>query len=84
MVALAQAVSAPRVAQIGLPDVVFAEPGLPPEVRAGLESRGHEVADAPAIGVVSVLHCPGGTLDQNISCQIVADGRGFGMALRAQ
>lgn len=81
---LAQAVAAPRVAQIGLPDVVFAEPGLSPEVRSGLESRGHEVAEAPVVGVVSVLHCPGGILDQSNSCQIVADGRGFGMALRAQ
>jgi gamma-glutamyltranspeptidase / glutathione hydrolase len=41
--AIAEAVSAPRIHHQWLPDEVFVEPGMPAEIRQELEARGHSI-----------------------------------------
>jgi gamma-glutamyltranspeptidase / glutathione hydrolase len=57
---IAQAVSAPRVHEQWLPDVVFAEAGLPAEAVRQLEARGHVVKQGGTWGSAnSILIAPG-------------------------
>ncbi len=81
---LLEAVDAPRLTHVGSPDITWVEPGVTQEVRDGLRARGHNVQEAPQIGVISALHCPGGILDNDSTCEVATDRRGFGFAARAQ
>ena len=58
---IAAAVSAPRLHQQWLPDEVFVEPGLPPDVVHGLEARGDKVTEqAPWGSANSIMVTPDG------------------------
>jgi len=78
------AVAAPRVTHVGAPDVTWVEPDLSSEVQAALAARGHQVEPAREIGRVIALFCPDGILDDVENCEVVADKRGNGLALRVQ
>jgi gamma-glutamyltranspeptidase/glutathione hydrolase len=77
---LREAIDAPRLHHGGLPDKVFAEPDLPAEMRAGLDSRGHDLATVREIGRVNAIHCPGGAPRSSETCGFETDRRGFGLA----
>jgi gamma-glutamyltranspeptidase len=81
---LSVAVAAPRVTHVGAPDVTWVEPDLSSEVQAALAARGHQVEPAREIGRVIALFCPDGILDDVENCEVVADKRGNGLALRVQ
>jgi gamma-glutamyltranspeptidase/glutathione hydrolase len=58
---IASAVSAPRIHNQWIPDQVFAEPGVSPDVIAALEARGDKmVATRPFTSVNSILMTPQG------------------------
>ncbi|MGB7035658.1 MAG: gamma-glutamyltransferase [Xanthobacteraceae bacterium] len=72
---LADAVAAPRVHNQWLPDQVFAEPGVPPDVIAALQARGDKVVpQRPFTSAESIMVTPEGFVG-------VADPRtGVGLA----
>ena len=74
----------PRVLHVGAPDVTWYEPKVTGETLSELERRGHELREAPNIGEVVALFCPGGILNEDDSCQVAVDPRGFGLAGRVQ
>jgi gamma-glutamyltranspeptidase/glutathione hydrolase len=78
------AIEDPRVLHVGAPDVTWYEPKVTGETLSELERRGHELREAPNIGEVVALYCPGGILDKDDSCQVAVDPRGFGLAGRVQ
>src|SRR5476651_1071210 len=60
---IAEAVAAPRVHQQWLPEPVFVEMGLPPEVTSGLTALGHHlVVGPPFTSANSILVTPNGTV----------------------
>ncbi len=79
---LRQTLSEARIAHNGYPDVVWAERNLPAEQRRGLESRGHKVEVAPAIGEVHAIYCPEALRAPQL-CEVAVDPRSFALPLRA-
>lgn len=77
---LREALDAPRIHHGGVPDIVLTEPDIAAEKRAGLDQRGHQVAQIPEIGRVNALHCPGGVPRSPETCTFESDRRGFGLA----
>jgi gamma-glutamyltranspeptidase/glutathione hydrolase len=75
-----EAVAAPRVHHGGDPDVTYYEPGLSAEALAYLSQSGHRTAATPVLGTVNVLYCPNGLPTKPVTCQMVADPRGLGLA----
>ena len=58
---MASAVSAPRVHNQWLPDQVYAEPGISPDVIAALEQRGDKVVPTPPFtSAASIVVTPQG------------------------
>ena len=58
---IASAESAPRIHNQWMPDQVFAEPGVPPEVIEGLEKRGDKVVPTPPFtAAASIVATPEG------------------------
>jgi gamma-glutamyltranspeptidase / glutathione hydrolase len=58
---MASAVSAPRIHNQWMPDQVYAEPGVPPDVVAVLQARGDKVvATRPFTSANSIMVTPGG------------------------
>jgi gamma-glutamyltranspeptidase / glutathione hydrolase len=69
---LASAVSAPRFHNQWLPDQVFVEPGISPDVIAGLQARGDKVVPTPPFtSAASIMLTPDGAVG-------VADPRSHG------
>lgn len=76
---LATSLKMPRALHPGLPDKVFAEPGV-----AGLlRNRGDTVEELQSLGQVDAILCPEGLRERSKSCQVGTDPRGFGLALSA-
>jgi len=80
---LAEAVAAKRVFGSGDPDAVFVERDLSPSVSEELRRKGHRLAETPSLGRVNVISCPGGIPDENKTCSVGTDLRGFGLAVSA-
>jgi gamma-glutamyltranspeptidase/glutathione hydrolase len=58
---IASAVSAPRIHNQWLPDQVFAEPGVPPDIIAALQARGDKVVPTrPFTSATSIVVTPQG------------------------
>jgi gamma-glutamyltranspeptidase/glutathione hydrolase len=76
---LATSLKMPRALHPGLPDKVFAEPG----VAGVLRNRGETVEELQSLGQVDAIVCPEGLREQSKSCQVGTDPRGFGLALSA-
>jgi gamma-glutamyltranspeptidase/glutathione hydrolase len=70
-----------RVHHGGAPDTTYYEPGIPPEVIAGLTRRGHRVAATPTLGIVNAASCPEGMPREPDGCEVVSDRRGSGLAI---
>lgn len=81
---LEAAIAAPRVVNVGAPDVTYHEPSLDPAVLAGLRQRGHDLRAESGVGRVNALLCPGGLRNETDSCQAASDRRGHGLAVRVQ
>lgn len=75
---LEEAVAAPRVHHSGNPDVTFVEEGKIDG--AALTQRGHQVKAVPMPSRVNALQCATGRPNFG-KCEVVADPRGFGMAV---
>ncbi len=75
---------AARLHHSGQPDEVFYESGLSREIISGLQSRGHSLQEAVALGRVNALYCPTGVLDGAGGCRVVSDPRGAGLATVVQ
>ena len=52
-------IKAPRLHHQGQPDQLFYEAGLPDSVIGDLRGRGHSLQEAPILGLVNALSCPG-------------------------
>jgi gamma-glutamyltranspeptidase len=81
---LEAAVAAPRVVNVGMPDVTYYEPSLDPAALAALRQRGHSLVAEPGVGRANALSCPDGLRVDPDSCQVASDRRGFGLAVRVQ
>ncbi len=81
---LEAAVAAPRVINVGVPDITYYEPSLDSATLAALRQRGHNLAAESGVGRATALLCPGGLRNEPDSCQVARDKRGFGLAVRVQ
>ena len=77
---LRAALAAPRVHVGGSDGRVAVESAVGAAARRALEARGHRLMDAPALGRVNAIHCPGGLPRNPGTCRIESDRRGFGTA----
>ena len=81
---LSQAVAAPRLHHVGVPDMVVHEPHEETPRLDGLARRGYTVAEVPELGRVNAAYCPDGFKRAARSCAFITDRRGFGLASVAQ
>lgn len=81
---LKTAMASPRVIHVGAPDVTWYESALSQDIQETLAARGHHLQEAPNIGEVVALICPKGILDDDESCEVAVDPRGFGLADRVE
>ena len=81
---LSQAVAAPRLHHVGVPDMVVHEPDADTARLDGLARRGYTVAEVPELGRVNAAYCPDGFKRAARSCAFIADRRGSGLASVAQ
>lgn len=78
------AVAAPRVVNVGAPDVTYYEPSLDSGIVSALRQRGHSLQAEPGVGLANALFCPGGLRLEPESCQVASDRRGHGLAVVVQ
>ena len=76
------AVTQPRAYNIGSPDIMIAEPGLPKPVQDFLVKVGYPLRLQEGLGRVNGFRCPEG-LPRKPSCQFVTEPRGHGLAVSA-
>ncbi|MGD1878929.1 MAG: gamma-glutamyltransferase [Kiloniellaceae bacterium] len=81
---LEAAVAAPRVVNVGTPDITYYEPSLDPAVLNGLRQGGHDLRAESGVGRANALLCPGGLRYDADSCQGETDKRGHGLAVVVQ
>jgi len=81
---LQAAVAAPRVVNVGSPDVTYHEPTLDPAVLAALRERGHQLRAESGVGQANALFCPEGLRGAPGGCLVETDKRGHGLAVVAQ
>ena len=82
---LEEAMTAKRIHHGGSPDIVFFEHGLSEAAQQALLSRGHRIAQTPALGRVNAVYCFGGLPGHEGSCATKADlpPRGYGLSISA-
>lgn len=83
-VGLEAAVAAPRVVNVGVPDVTYYEPSLDPAIVASLRQRGHVLQPESGVGRANAVMCPKGLRFDPGGCAAASDKRGFGLAIRVQ
>src|SRR5690606_2684878 len=81
---LAAAVAAPRVVNVGVPDVTYAEPSLPADIQSTLRQYGHELRAESVVGRANALACPGGLRFEPGGCDVAVDPRGHGLGVIVQ
>jgi gamma-glutamyltranspeptidase/glutathione hydrolase len=81
---LEAAVAAPRVVNVGVPDISYYEPSLDPGIVAALRQRGHSLQPETGVGRANALFCPGGLRFEPEGCQAATDRRGHGLSVRVQ
>ena len=81
---LDEAVAAPRFHHGGVPDVTFYEEGVPAALLDNLEARGHLLREAPKLGQVNALYCPGSFRRDHEDCRFANDPRGWGLGFLVQ
>ncbi len=74
-----------RIHHGGTPDIVFFEHGLDEAAQQTLSSRGHRIAQTPALGRVNAVFCASGLPGNEESCETKADlpPRGYGLSISA-
>lgn len=77
---LRAALAAPRVHAGGASGDLSVESAVGAAARQSLEARGQRLVEAPALGRVNAIHCPGGLPRNPETCRIESDRRGFGTA----
>ena len=80
-VALDDAIRAPRLVNLGNPNLVVPEPDLPDSVVADLQRRGHHLSAPFGLGRVDAIYCSDGLRSRPDTCAAVTDRRGYGMAV---
>ena len=81
---LAAAVAAPRVVNVGVPDVTYVEPSLPADIQSTLRQYGHELRAESVVGRANALACPGGLRFEPGGCDVAVDPRGHGLGVIVQ
>lgn len=81
---LAAAVAAPRVVNVGMPDITYVEPSLPADIQSALRQYGHELRAESGVGRANALSCPGGLRFDPGGCNVAADPRGHGLGVIVQ
>ncbi len=76
---LPQAVAAPRLHHVGVPDMVVHEPHEIAARLDGLLSRGYTVGEVPELGRVNAVYCHDGFKGTARSCVFSTDRRGTGL-----
>lgn len=79
---LGQAMAAPRMLAVDVPDTVLVEQSGGDDMAATLKSMGHPVSRVPWQGQAAAAYCPNGLSDrtENPVCSLVSDPRGAGLA----
>ena len=78
---LKDAVAAPRILPLNIPDVTLVEEGGTP-LAAALEDRDHRTQAVEWLGQTTAIHCPNGIPSDSEElriCQVANDPRGFGL-----
>ncbi len=80
---LETSMTAKRIHHGGMPDIVFFEHGLDEASQQALGSRGHRIAQTPALGRVNAVFCSKGLPGGEQTCGIKADvpPRGYGLSI---
>ena len=81
---LAAAVAAPRVVNVGTPDITYHEPSLDAAVVSALRERGHDLRAESEVGRANALFCPEGLRAAPGGCLVETDKRGHGLAVVVQ
>lgn len=81
---LAAAVAAPRVVNVGVPDVTYVEPSLPDDIQSALRQYGHDLRAESEVGRANALSCPGGLRFDPGGCNVATDPRGHGLGVIVQ
>lgn len=81
---LAAALAAPRVVNVGAPDITYAEPSLPDDIQSALRQYGHELRAESEVGRAHALVCPGGLRIARSECDVASDPRGYGLGVIVQ
>ncbi len=76
---LSEAINAPRVVGLPVPDVAAYERGVTAGMLDALRSAGHRLVEAENFAIVNGILCFGGATLDPTSCGFVPDGRSFGL-----
>lgn len=76
-----EALGAPRAYDTGDPLGAVAEPGLPEDVKSGLQGMGYTFVTRAGLGRLGGFFCPGGIPRKEQTCQFSTDPRGHGLAV---
>ncbi len=60
------------------------EQGISAKIRNSLKTKQLEITEVPRVGLVNVMSCPGGIVDNPTNCEVKTDPRGFGHAINAE
>jgi gamma-glutamyltranspeptidase/glutathione hydrolase len=81
---LEAAVAAPRVINVGVPDITYYEPSLPADVVNELRQQGHDLRAESGVGRANAIRCPLGLRIDATACQVATDKRGYGLGVVVQ
>jgi gamma-glutamyltranspeptidase / glutathione hydrolase len=81
---LAAAVAAPRIVNVGVPDITYYEPSFDAGVLNTLRDYGHDLRAESGVGRANALSCPRGLRTDPGRCEVATDRRGFGLGVVVQ
>ena len=82
ILSLENSIHAKRIHNSGNPDTVYFERGYDKKAIDELIKKGHQVAEAEALGRVNAVGCTEGLIYDSKSCEARTDPRGFGLAVK--
>ena len=81
---LEAAVAAPRLVNVGVPDVTYYEPSLPADLQNALRQYGHDLRPESGVGRANAFRCIAGLRVDPGTCQVATDRRGHGLGVVVQ
>jgi gamma-glutamyltranspeptidase/glutathione hydrolase len=73
-----------RVHHGGVPDILYHEPSVAQNDVVRLQAMGYQTEALSKLGLVSAISCKDGLHTNPQTCQVLADPRGYGLAVGAQ